>query len=112
MFSGGHPDGLLEWTSTVSGLLALAAVLLASVYVLRSHDLSFSLDAAATYEDATDKGFDGEDPAGLHIGLTYILSEVQAQNGLTVRGLRVAFAIALWGLVVETVGLGLGAALA
>jgi hypothetical protein len=92
--------------------LALATVLLASVYLLRSHDLSFSLDAAATLEDAGDKGFDYDDSVGLHIGLTYVLSAMQAENGLTVRRLRSAFAVALGGLMVETLGLGLGAALA
>ncbi len=112
VFSGAHPDGRVEWTSTGVGLVALAAVVFASVYLLRSHELSFSLDAAATLEDASDKGFEGEDPAGLFQGLTYILSSMQAENALTIGRLRTAFAVALGGLVVEILGLGLGAALA
>lgn len=112
VFAGAHPDGLIAWTATSTGLIALAAVLLSSVYLLRSHDLKFSLDAAATLEDATKKGFDSEDPTGLLEGLTYVLSSMQAQNGLTVRKLRTAFALALGGLVVEVVGLEIGAALA
>jgi hypothetical protein len=112
VFAGAHPNGWLAWTATSTGLIALAAVLLSSVYLLRSHDLRFSLDAAATLEDTTRKGFDPEDPAELWEGLTYVLSSLQARNGLTVGKLRTAFALALGGLLVEVVGLGLGAALA
>jgi hypothetical protein len=73
VFAGAHPNGWLAWTATGIGLIALGAVLLASVYLLRSHDLSFSVDAAATLEDASDKGVDWDDPAGLFQGLTYVL---------------------------------------
>ncbi len=112
VFAGAHPDGRIAWTATGVGLVALAAVLFASVYLLRSHELSFSLDAAATLEDASDKGVDWLDPAGLFQGLTYVLSSMQAENGLTINRLRTAFAVALGGLIVEILGLGLGAALA
>lgn len=94
------------------GLAALGAVVFASVYLLRSHELSFSLDAAAALETADAEGLDRDDPARVVRGLTYVLSSMQAENSLTVGRLRTSFAWALGGLVVEIFGLGLGAALA
>ncbi len=113
VFAGSHPDGSFEWTVTGVGLAGLALVLLSSVYLLRSHDLSFSLDARAAYERARDLGvLDVDGVEAVRIDLVYNLSAMQGNNGVTVERLRVAFAAALGGLVVEIVGLGLGAALA
>jgi hypothetical protein len=113
VFAGSHPDGWVAWTLTAFGLIGLAVVLLASVYLLRSHDLSFSIDAWAAYERAQDLGvLDVDGAEGLRMDLTYNLSAMQADNGLTVERLRAAFAIALAALVLEIFGLGFGAALA
>ena len=112
MFTDSHPEGSAEWIAAATGLIALGVVLGASVYLLRSHDLRFSMDAAATFEDAEAGGaLEDDDIEGLFLGLTYGLSAVQADNGLTVRRLKLAFAWALGGLVVEVLGLGLAAAL-
>ncbi len=113
VFAGSHPDGWVAWTVTAVGLAALAVVLLASVYLLRSHDLSFSIDAWAAYERALQLGvLDVDGVEGLRIDLTYNLSAMQGANGITIERLRTAFAVALGGLVVEIFGLGVGAALA
>lgn len=112
VFAGSRPDGSAAWTATTVGLAALGAVVFASVYLLRSHELSFSLDAAAALETADAEGLDRDDPARVVRGLTYVLSSMQAENSLTVGRLRTSFAWALGGLVVEIFGLGLGAALA
>jgi hypothetical protein len=112
VFVDTHPEGALEWIATGVGLAALAVVLLASVYLLRSHDLTFTVDAAAVYEDAERAGALDDDVEGLHIGLTYGLSSMQADNSVIVGNLKTAFAIALAALVIEVLGLGLGAALA
>lgn len=112
VFAGAHPDGVVEWVACGTGLVALAVVLGASVYLLRSHDLTFSMDAAATFEEAEAGGALGDDDAeGLQIGLTYGLASIQAGNSATVQALKTAFAWALGGLVVEILGLGLSAAL-
>jgi hypothetical protein len=113
VFAGSHPDGELAWAATAVGLGGLVMVLAASVYLLSTHSMSFSIDAPAAFEKARDFGaLDADDHAGVHIDLTYTLAAMQSGNGLTVNRLRTAFAIALGGLVAETVGLGLGAALA
>jgi hypothetical protein len=113
VFAGSRPDGFVAWTGTGIGLAGLAVVLLASVYLLRSHDLAFSMDAAATFEEALDGGaLEDETPDGLHIGLTYGLSSIQAHNAPTVQRLKSAFALALGALVLVILGLGVGAALA
>jgi len=52
VFAGAAPSGWIAWTSTAVGLSGLASVLIASVYVLRSHDLRFGVDAAAALEEA------------------------------------------------------------
>ena len=114
VFAGAHPHGWIAWTATVVGLDALLVVLLASVYLLRSHNMSFSVDAADAYRQAV-RWFgttDDHDPTEVHVALTYNLGDLQATNAPTVRRLRTRFAIALGGLVVETIGLGLGATLA
>jgi hypothetical protein len=75
--------------------------------------LTFTVDAAAAYEEAEDAGaLEGDDVEGLHLGLTYGLSSMQADNSAIVGKLKIAFAVALTALVVEVLGLGLGAALA
>jgi hypothetical protein len=113
VFAGSHPDGSFEWIVTGVGLAGLAVVLLASVYLLRSHDLSFSIDAREAYERAGDRGIlDLDDVEVVRIDLVYNLSDMQGNNSVTVKRLRKAFAAALGGLVVEIIGLGLGAALA
>jgi hypothetical protein len=111
VFIGTHPDGLVEWVACGTGLVALGVVLGASVHLLRSHNLTFSLDAAATFEEAEADGALEHDAEALQIGLTYSLAAIQAGNSATVLGLKVAFAWALGGLVVEILGLGLSAAL-
>jgi len=114
VFADTHPDGIMEWAAAASGLLALAAMLAASVFLLRSHELSFSLDGAAAYEEAQDFGALNQVDAAeaVHTGVTYGLAGVQAGNGPTVVRLKTAFAFALGGLVIEVLGLGLAAALA
>lgn len=112
VFAGGHPDGRLAWTATAVGLAALAAVLFTSVYLLRSHELLFSFDAAAALEETQGNGLDWDDPSQLLLGLTYMLSSTQADNSATIRRLRTAFAVALGGLTLEILGLSVGAALA
>ncbi|HEV7808855.1 MAG TPA: hypothetical protein VGO80_23835 [Solirubrobacteraceae bacterium] len=115
VFAGIHPHGWVAWCMTAAGLQGLAVVLIASIYLLRSHDLSFSIDASAALEELLgDEPLGDDDSARAHVhgALTYRLSDMQAENALTVSQLRVAFAAALAGLVVEIVGLGLAAALA
>lgn len=111
MFAAAHPDGGVEWVSAGFGLAGLGVALLASVYLLRSHGLAFSLDAAAAYEEARDAGaLDDSDPEALHIGLTYGPSGIHADNSKTVGRMKRAFALALMGLVAEILGLGVGTA--
>jgi len=110
IFTDQHPDGWIEWTSASIGLVALGAVLFASVYLLRSHAMAFAVDAAVIREEAkTDGKLD--DVVVLQHGLTQNLATMRAQNRVIVEKLRTAFAAALTALVVETLGLGLGATL-
>jgi hypothetical protein len=112
VFTGVHPDGWFAWTVTVTGLFGLGIVLVASVYLLRSHSLAFSIDSTATFADAMSSGaVDADNPADVQIGVAIRLSTIRADNGPVVNRLRLAFAVALAGLVVEIVGLGIGAAL-
>ena len=112
VFADAHPDGVVEWLACGAGLLALGVVLGASVYLLRSHELAFGMDAAAAFEEAEAGGaLEGDDAEGLQIGLTYGLAAIQARNHPTLERLKLAFAWALGGVVVEILGLGLAAAL-
>jgi hypothetical protein len=112
-FVGSDPEGFVAWVATAAGLVALAVVLFASVFLLGSHDLTFGLDAAATFEEAQEQGaLADESPEALFIGLTYGLSEIEARNNPTVQRLKAAFALSLGGVVVMVLGLGLGVALA
>jgi hypothetical protein len=77
VFATSHPDGAPEWIASAAGLIGLGVVLFASVYLLRSHDLVFSVDAAAPFEEAEEAGA-ADDPEDLRIGLTYALSALQA----------------------------------
>lgn len=111
VFAGAHPAGTAEWLSTGLGLAGLVAAFVASVFLLRSHDLVFSVDAAVLLREAEDAGaLDDDDEVA--VALTFELSQIRAQNSPTVVRLDMAFAAALTGLVLEVVGLGLGAALA
>jgi hypothetical protein len=110
VFADDHPEGWMEWTAVSIGLIALGTVLLASVYLLRSHDMTFSVDAARIQEEAETAGA-LEDVEALQLGLTHGLSLMEGVNRAIVDRLKVAFAAALAGFVIETVGLGLGAAL-
>jgi hypothetical protein len=113
VFAGTQPDGWSGWTASGLGFVGLLAVLFASTYVLRSHDLLFSIDAAAALEEAVAFGsVDDEHVAEVELGMTYRLSSMRAENDTKIRRIRTAFATALGGLLVETVGLGVGAALA
>lgn len=114
VFAGTHPDGVTEWIVTTVGIAGVGAVLAASVFLLRSHDLAFSLDVREAYSDAEARqGIDGEtDVDGLQLALAFSLSDRQADNQPTVRSMRTAFAWALAGLIAEIVGLGAGVALA
>jgi hypothetical protein len=106
-----RPEGQLEWLGTGLGVLGLAAVVAASVYLLRSHDLAFSVDAGKAYDHAAAQHGDlsvGEVQARLAVAM----ADTQAMNDPTVDRMRLAFAVALGGLVAEIVGLGAGAALA
>jgi hypothetical protein len=113
VFATSRPDAWLPWLATTVGLAGGVLLLLASIYVLRSHDVAFSVgDAATAFEHAVDfGGLEDDDPEGLHTGLTYILSDIHGKNAPTVERLKTAFAVALAGLLAETVGLGLAAAL-
>jgi hypothetical protein len=111
VFAGSDPDGVVGWAATAVGLVGLAIVLGASVQLLRSHELVFSIDAAEVFEDAlAHEALD--DLEGLQTGLTYELSSIQADNTRTITDMKTAFALALGGLVLEVLGLGLGAAVA
>lgn len=114
VFADTHPDGIAEWSVTVFGLVGLGVVLIASVFLLRSHDLAFSLDVREAYDDAEERQEpDGETEVhNLHLALALSISDRQADNQPTVSSMRTAFAWALAGLLAEIVGLGTGAALA
>jgi hypothetical protein len=110
LFVDQHPDGWIEWASASVGLVALGAVLFASVYLLRSHDMAFTADAAIIREEAETDG-KLEDVVLLQLRLAQSLAAMHAQNRVVVEKLKTVFAAALTALVAETLGLGLGAAL-
>jgi hypothetical protein len=108
----GNPGSRLDWAVTAIGLLALIAVLLASVYLLWSHRLAFSVDAGAAIEDVeTSPEAAADDLNALHVSLADSISAMRATNRDTVRKLGAAFSVASSSFVIETLGLGLGAAL-
>jgi hypothetical protein len=114
VFEGAHPVGVGEWSMAILGLGGLAALLFASVFLLRSHDLAFALDVRETYAEAEQRGDLGADVEvdGLHVQLAFTMADRHAENAATVLSMRDAFAVALLGLFAEAVGLGLASALA
>lgn len=109
MLVDAHPDGTLEWLGAAVGVAGLILVFLASVYVLRSHDLQFSVDVREAYNEAVDRAVDNPETVQREIALT--LSDVYADNDPTVFAMRAWFALALVGLGAEIVGFSVGAAL-
>lgn len=108
VFAGPHPAGAAEWLPTGVGLAGLVTAFAASVFLLRSHDMAFSVDAAVLLQEAEDVGA-VDDIDEVFMALTYELSDINAQNRRTVVRLDRAFAVALTGLVFEVLGLGLAA---
>jgi hypothetical protein len=82
---------VVEWVACATGLIGLSVVLYASVDLLRSHELTFSVDAAAAFEEAEEDGV-VDDPEDVRTGLVYFLSAIQAANGTTADLLKRAFA--------------------
>lgn len=112
VFTAGHPEGWIEWTVTGAGLAGSIAVLFASVFLLRSHDLTFSVDADVVQLEAAQAGMlEPERLEALQLGLASGLSSMQGTNAITVDKMKTTFAVALTGLLAQTLGLGLGAAL-
>jgi hypothetical protein len=110
-FAGSHPHGMWEVTAASVGLVGAATLVLASGHLLRSRPLAFSVDAIAALdvardEDALDDGHKFDE------AMARALAERRAGNAPIVDGLHSAFTIALSGLIVELVGLGVAAALA
>jgi hypothetical protein len=110
IFSGGHPDGGLEWLCAAIGVGA-AVVLVASVialFVLRR--LAFSMDARATYAWLFNNGITAQPLVDLEIADR--LAQTREENDDAAQTLRRSLHRALGALVVLTAALATGAALA
>lgn len=55
VFNGPHPEGRLEGTAAVVGLLGCAGLLVCVVLLLRPYELGFSVKAGATYRALWDQ---------------------------------------------------------
>jgi hypothetical protein len=113
IFSRSHPDGVVEWCTAALGFAGMAALLVAAVYLLRSHNLAFGVDVDALYDEAGRRGDLAEDADvnSLHARLALALADQHASNAPTIVGMRSAIAAALTGIIAEVVGLGLASAL-
>ncbi len=109
IFTGTHPDGAGEWLGLLLGLIAVALLLTATVWVLVPRELAFSLDAVVVHDELLDLE---AEPNEFHLALAVSLRDQQAANEPTARTLRRAFNLALGALSVELAGLALAAAIA
>jgi hypothetical protein len=110
VFSGGHPDGWLEWLCATVGVSA-AVVLVASVialFVLRR--LAFSIEARAAYAWFFNHAITTQPLVDLEIADR--LAQTREKNHQAVERLRQWLHRALGALVVMAAALATGAALA
>jgi len=110
VFSGGHPDGVLEWVAAASGLLGAAGVLVSVALLLRPYELGFSVNATATYRALFAQDI-VEQPL-VDLALADALHERREENRVIVDRLGRLLGLTLVCLVLETAGLATAAALA
>ncbi|HWT91864.1 MAG TPA: hypothetical protein VN238_02625 [Solirubrobacteraceae bacterium] len=106
VFAEPVPDSLLFRLAAVTGVVGLMVVLAASVQLLQTHMVGFAVDVRTVYATA-----DLRDAEALLVRLALTLERRRERNAPTVERLRAACGVALAGLVVATVGFGIGAAL-
>jgi hypothetical protein len=111
VFGGHHPTGVVEIAATSVGLLGATVLVLAGAYLLRSRRLAFSVDARAALAAAEDLEL-LDDAERFHESMIATLTDRRAGNSEIVGRLHDALAIALAGLLLELVGLGVAAAVA
>lgn len=117
IFHEGHPTGFGEVGAVVVGLLGSGVLVVASVALLRSTRMAFSVNAPRLLQAAREAGvIDGDghsqDEAAFHEATALALAERRAGNDSIVVRLTRWLDIALVALVVELVGLASAAALA
>jgi hypothetical protein len=117
IFHEGHPTGFGEVGAVVVGLLGSGVLVVASVALLRSTRMAFSVDASRLLQAAREAGViddDGhsQDEAAFHEATALALAERRAGNDSIVVRLTRWLDIALVTLVIELVGLASAAALA
>jgi transposase len=117
VFHEGHPSGGAEIGAVLVGMTGAAALVLASIGLLRPTRMAFSVDAARLLDVAREAGIiddDGRahDDAEFHEATALALSQRRAGNAAIVERLTRMLDVALLALVVELVGLASAAALA
>jgi hypothetical protein len=110
VFDGGHPDGLVEVTSTGVGLLGSAGVLVFVVMLLRPYELGFSVKPGATYRALWDQQVLVQPMVDL--ALAEAFEERRNANAQVLERLVSSLSRALAALVLETAGFAIAAALA
>ncbi|HEY4096568.1 MAG TPA: hypothetical protein VGM33_13700 [Baekduia sp.] len=108
-FDGPHPLGRAAWAATAFGIGGAVVVCAASVHLLRSHRLRFSIDARQITGLHLQRDARADD---LRADLALALARRVERNARSITAMHGVFAIALGGFVCELVGLGLAAALA
>jgi hypothetical protein len=108
-FDGPHPVGRLAWAATAFGIAGAVVVCVASVHLLRSHRLRFSVDARRITRLHLQPDARADD---LRTDLALALARTAQQNARIITAMHDVFGVALAGFVCEVVGLGLAAALA
>lgn len=107
VFTEPVPDSALFRLCVAVGLAGFLVVLAATVDLLRTHRLAFTVDVGRAYS----KTFDAGDLETVQLTLVSLLERRHRANKAAIERLRVVCGIALAGVALATVGFGAAATL-
>jgi hypothetical protein len=107
VFAEPVPDSMLFRATVAVGVAGFLVVLTATVDLLRTHRLAFSVDARQAYVRTLDAG----DVETVHLMLAVLLERRRRANSVSIARLQSGCGIALAGLTLATAGFGTAAAL-
>lgn len=109
-FAGKHPEGLLEVAAVSVGVLGAAIVVAAGTVLLRPTRVAFNVDAQRLLRALDATAATGE--WDFYANVADAMAHRRADNEIASERLLMTLDVALTGLLLELLGLALGAALA